>query len=215
MTPFFARMRAVAPSALLFSALLLVATTIVGCGASVDQAYIDLARRSFSEAPESKLGYRDRIQIEVYPESELNRVFTVAPDGTINFPLLGDLEVAGLSCHGVERLIAEELRKGYLRDPSVTCQIEEMNSQKITVTGAVGTQGSVPYREDLTVLDVYASVGGTGTAAAQDRVKLVRVIDGEQREFMIPLRQILRGRAPNLQMWPGDLIYVPTAGLLD
>lgn len=186
-----------------------------GCRSGADESYIELARRSYTEAPESRLGYRDRITIEVYPEEDLTRTFTISPNGNINFPLLGKVGVSGLSCHEVEEVLGEMLRAGFLRDPSVTCVIAEMNSQKVTVTGAVGAQGSVPYREDLSILDVYAAVGGSSTAAAQDRVKLVRIIDGEQREFMIPLRQILRGRAPNLQMWPGDLVYVPTTGLLE
>lgn len=202
-------------SSLVFVALFVLTASFVGCRGGVDDGYVELARRSYTEAPESRLGYRDRITIEVYPEEDLTRTFTISPKGTINFPLLGNVEVSGLSCHEVEEVLGEMLRSGFLRDPSVTCVIAEMNSQKVIVTGAVGSQGSVPYREDLSILDVYAAVGGSSTAAAQDRVKLVRIIDGEQREFMIPLRQILRGRAPNLQMWPGDLVYVPTTGLLE
>lgn len=193
----------------------IVVAMTFGCSGGSSSEYIQLARDSYAFAPESRINYRDRIRIDVHPDNEMSGEFTVAPDGVINYPYLGDVHVANRNCHEIERLIRELLADGYLRQPSVNCSIVDMNSQKVFVTGAVGSQSSVPYRDDLTVLDVYMSVGGANGGAAQDRVKLIRVVDGVQREFMIPLSQIVRGRAPNLRMWPGDLLYVPTAGIIN
>lgn len=187
---------------------------LTGCTSSVSDEYVTWAQRSYSEAPVAALGARDRFTIGIYPEETLGRSYTIGPEGTISHPLIGRVQAAGRTCFELEEEISRRLREGYLRDPSVSCQIEEMNSMQVVVIGAVGTPGPVPYADQLTIVDLVSRVGGLTESAAKDRVQVTRNIDGTLHEITVPVQQILRGRAPNMLIWPGDIVYVPSAGLI-
>lgn len=196
--------------------LLTVAVSLAafGCGGGVSDKYLDWAQRSFADAPDATLGPRDRFKLEVYPDESLNRSYTVSPEGTINHPLIGPLRVVGRTCYEVETEVSRRLRESYLREPSVSCTIDEVNSQQIVVVGAVESPGPIAYTHGLTLIDLVSRMGGLSPTAAKDRVQLTRIVDGETVEILIPMQQVMRGRAPNMMLWPGDIIYVPNAGLI-
>lgn len=199
----------------LAGALLMVMSCVVtACGGGISNNYLEWSQRSFAEAPEAAFGPRDRFSLEIYPDETLSRVYTVSSQGTINLPLIGALRVGGRTCGDVEIEVARRLRDGFLRDPSVSCTLTEVNSQQIVVVGAVMEPGPVAYNQGLTLIDLVSQVGGFAATAAKDRVQLTRVVDGEAIEIIVPFQQVIRGRAPNMMLWPGDIIYVPTAGLL-
>lgn len=199
---------------MLFIAWFFIVAITAGCGSRGGDNYVAAATASFADIPESTLGPRDRFKLEVYPESGLTRVYTVSPEGTINHPLLGAIRVAGRTCYEVETEVVARLGDGYLRDPSVSCTIEEMHSQRIVVIGAVQTPGPVAYTRGMTLIDLISRVGGFGENAAKDRVQLTRVIDGERTEIVVPLQKVMRGRAPDMMLKPGDILYIPTLGLI-
>lgn len=192
----------------------LFASVSAGCASSISSSYLDWAQRSFANAPDVTLGPRDKFTIEVYPEAALNRSYVVSPEGAINHPLLGPLRVAGRTCHEVQTEIERRLRENYLREPSVSCTVTETQSQQVVVIGAVNTPGPVIYSEGLTVIDLMSRVGGFTASASRDRVQITRVENGEKHEIVVPVQQVIRGKAPNLLIWPGDIVYVPNAGLL-
>lgn len=196
----------------LWIALLVAANS--GCAASVSSNYLDWAHRSFAEAPDVTLGPRDTFTIEVYPDASLNRTYAVSPEGAINHPLLGPLRVAGRTCHEVQSEVERRLRENFLRDPSVSCTVTETNSQQVVVIGAVTTPGPFAYTSGLTVIDLISRVGGFTETASKDRVQITRTHEGEKSEIIVPMQQVIRGRAPNMMIWPGDIVYVPTSGLL-
>lgn len=186
---------------------------LLGCGAG-GASYSQSAQESFADTPDDSLGPRDKFKLEVYPESGLTRVYTVTPEGTINHPLIGVVQAADRSCYDIEIEVAERLREGYLKDPSVSCTVEEMNSQRIVVIGAVQNPGPLPYTSGMTLIDLISRVGGFGENAAKDRVQLTRVQDDKRTEIIVPLQKVMRGRAPDMMLKPGDIIYVPSVGLI-
>lgn len=194
--------------------LLLVLSMGAGCAAGVSSNYLEWAQRSYANAPDATLGPRDRFSIEVYPEASLNRAYVVSPEGAINHPLLGPLRVAGRTCHEVQTEIERRLRESFLRDPSVSCTVEETHSQQVVVIGAVTTPGPIAFTSGLTVIDLVSRVGGFTATASKDRVQITRVHEGEKSEIVVPVQQVIRGRAPNILIWPGDIVYVPNTGLM-
>ena len=197
-----------------FALLLAFSWLGAGCASGISSSYLEWAPRSYAEAPEATLGPRDRFEIEVYPEASLNRSYVVSPEGAINHPLLGPLRVAGRTCHEVQTEIERRLRQSFLRDPSVSCTVVETHSQQVVVIGAVNTPGPLAYASGLSVIDLISRVGGFTETAARDRVQVTRVHDGESFEISVPVQQVIRGRAPNMMIWPGDIVYVPNAGLI-
>lgn len=185
-----------------------------GCGGSISNSYLEWAQRSFAEAPQASLGPRDRFNLEIYPDNSLNRSYTVSSQGTINHPLIGPLRVVGRTCDELEVEVTRRLRQNFLRDPSVSCTLTEVHSQQIVIVGAVETPGPIAYTHGLTLIDLISRVGGLSDVAAKDRVQLTRLVDGKTVEITVPFQQVVRGRAPNMMLWPGDILYVPTAGLI-
>lgn len=209
MRPVFYRLHPLAPLA-----LVVLFGTIQGCARGGNASYVKLAQESFAETPDNTLGARDRFKLEVYPDTGLTRIYTVSPEGTINHPLIGAVRVAGSTCYEIESDIAARLRNGFLQDPSVSCTIEEMNSQRIVVMGAVQTPGPVAYTRGMTLIDLISRVGGFSENAAKDRVQLTRVTNEDRIDIVVPLQKVMRGRAPDMMLKPGDILYVPNLGLL-
>lgn len=186
---------------------------MIGCGSGISRAYVDAAQASYTSVPENRLGPRDEFSLDIYPEGSLNRTYTVSPEGTINHPLLGPIHVDGLSCFEVEQEITRRLADGILTSPIVICNVQKVRSQVVIVMGAVKTPGALAYTRGMTLLDLVSRMGGFGTNASKDRVQLTRMIDGQKKELVIPVQKVMRGRAPDMMLKPGDVFYVPTIGL--
>lgn len=184
-----------------------------GCAATVSSTYLDWVQRSHTHEFSSRLGGGDVVEINVFREPNLSGELTLDADGTVRFPLLGRVSVAGMGCREVEDYLIEALSGEFLQNPSVSCRVVEQKSLRVLVVGQVRTPMSVAYRDGLTVVEAVALAGGASSEAGQDRVIVTRVLDGEQHEIEVPLRLVMSGRAPNFFLWPNDTVFVPTSRL--
>jgi len=176
---------------------------------SVDPAYEAIANRTQELPDTGELGPGDRIKVRVFNEEALSGAFTVSEKGTINYPYIGRLKVEGLTCSEVEDSIEEGLKGGYLKDPTPSCSIEEYNSKRIYVLGEVKSPGSYPYKAELTIVEAFALAGGATNRAATNGTKLTRTVDGKDVQVQVPMQKIVEGRKKNIQLLPGDVVYVP------
>jgi len=165
------------------------------------------------EAPLYRIGPGDSLQIFVWRNSELTTSVTVRPDGRITVPLIDDLEAANKTSTQLARDIEEAL-DAYIQDPLVTVMVQDFVGtfqQQVRVVGAAANPAAIPYRANMTLLDVMINVGGLTEFAAGDRATLVRVIDGRQREFDVKLDSLLREGeiSANAPVLPGDILIIP------
>lgn len=175
----------------------------------VDPAYIALVEQQ-SEMPETgELGPGDKFEIRVFGEEDLSGEFTVSSNGTINYPYIGRFQVTGLTCADVEELVANGLREGFLRMPSVSCAIAEYNSKRIFVFGEVKTPGSFPYKSNISIIEAFALAGGFSERANTNNTKLTRVVNDVEIQVRVPMQEIVEGRQRNIRLLPGDIIFVP------
>jgi len=170
-----------------------------------------------AEAPLYRIGPGDALQIFVWRNAELTSAVTVRPDGRITVPLIDDLEAAGKTPTQLARDIEEAL-SAFVQDPLVTVMVENFVGtfqQQVRVVGAAANPAAIPYRANMTLLDVMISVGGLTEFAAGDRATLVRVVDGRQREFHVELDSLLReGQiSANAPVLPGDILIIPESFL--
>src|SRR5690606_19190632 len=100
----------------------------------------------------------DRIRIIVYEQPELSHSYSVDPAGYIAFPLVGAVSARGATVKQIEKRLAEMLRKGYLRDPDVSVEVEQY--RPIFVMGEVGAAGQYSYVPSMTVQKAVAVAGG-------------------------------------------------------
>jgi polysaccharide biosynthesis/export protein len=159
------------------------------------------------------IGPGDTIQVFVWRNPELSVSVPVRPDGKVSTPLVEDMVAVGKTPSKLARDIEVRLAE-YVRTPQVNVIVTNPQSSfsKVTVVGQVGTPGSVPFREGMTVLDVVLAVGGLGEFAAGNRAKLVRKdASGKATEKRVRLHDLVKkGRLKeNLEVQPGDVLIVP------
>lgn len=155
------------------------------------------------------LGAGDVFEVRVYQEPDLSGPYRVASDGSISFPLLGRVEVAGKGASEVGDLLTKRLRDGYLRSPQVTVMVREYTSKKVFVLGQVNKPGAIPYAEDMSVVGAIAAAGGLTKLAAANRTTLTRVVDNKEQRTTVRVDDIGKGAERNTVLAPGDILYVP------
>ena len=185
---------------------LLVAVLLGGCPSSGGPVV-----RTTSGPPvvDMSLGPADVFDVRVYGESELSSTYRVAPDGTIDFPLIGRVVVRSLT----PAQVADDLQRRlltYLKQPQVTVFVREVNSKKITVYGQVRNPGAVSYADSMTISQAISMVGGLTAMAARDRARVTRVSvkDGKAETVVVNLKEIAEGTA-TFYLQPGDEVFVP------
>lgn len=189
--------------------LLLVASlSLVGCGTT---SHTELS----STAPDHKylIGPGDNVNIFVWRQPELSSTVPVRPDGKITTPLVEDLPASGKTPTRLARDMEKVLRT-YIRDPVVTVIVTGFvgpYSQQVRVIGEATNPQAIPYREDMTVLDVMIAVGGLTEFAAGNRASIVRKVDGKSRQFGVRLSDLVKDGdiGANVPVRPGDTLIIP------
>lgn len=158
-----------------------------------------------------KLGPGDQLAVRVANQPDYTLEHTkVSPSGRLYHPLLGELEVAGLTVPQLQKFFDTELAE-YLLEPKVSVELLEANSAKIGVLGEVRQPGIIVLTRPLTVLDAIASAGGFADTGSKSNVSLLRQEDGRLLETKVDIKRILEGKAPlsaNPILQAGDTLIV-------
>ena len=160
------------------------------------------------------IGANDKLDIKVFELNQLDRVVRVTSDGTISLPLLGAVQVGGLTPRQAEEAIARMLQeKKMLLNPQVSVQVLEFVSRRVYVQGAVPHPGNLDLLGDRTLLDVLGEAGGL-MKEADKRIIVNRPFakTGEER-IVVDAEKLFYQGDPlvNVQIQPGDVITVPFA----
>lgn len=152
----------------------------------------------------------DKILISVWREDTLQREVVVLPDGSVTFPLVGRVEVAGLSTPEVEQNITTKLKK-YLSAPIVTVAIAGIDGNRAYVTGKVLHPGSIIINGPLTVLQAISIVGGFDRFADEGGIKVIREKPNGQEILPVNYKDIISGKniSTNILLKAGDTLVVP------
>ena len=197
-------------------AVWLLVGTLVAWGQSPEQEY--------------RIGAKDVLKITVWGHDDLSRTVVVAIDGTFQFPLVGDVQTAGLTVAEIGGRLKELLGRDYLVDPQVSVAVQEYRSQRVFVLGDAEKPGTYPLTGRATLLDILSQAGGPSKSAAR-QVIVVRfpkpatatnspgsadtsgpVAPGAAGSTMLRanLKKLLDGDASeNITLQNGDTIYVP------
>ncbi|HEY3353081.1 MAG TPA: polysaccharide biosynthesis/export family protein, partial [Polyangia bacterium] len=158
---------------------------------------------------EVTLAVDDVFEVRVYGEADLSNTYRVTPDGSISFPLIGSVAVAGRPPAAVAREIERRLGERYLQRPQVTIFVREYHSRRFYIWGQVARPGTLAYEESMTIIDAIALAGGFTVMASENDVQITRTEDGRERAIRAPVADIRDRKAPNVPIRPGDRIYVP------
>ena len=170
---------------------------------------------SLTIAPGGSIGrdYRfrpnDLIEVEVFEMENLKRTVRINALGMVSLPLIGGVQVGGLTATQAEALIASRYSEKYLQNPNVSIFVKELNVDRITVEGAVVRPGVIPLTERMTLLRVLAQAGGFGPIANTSEVMIFRVNDKNVRQFAVfDVEDIRAGKTDDPVIMGDDLIVV-------
>ena len=158
------------------------------------------------------IGPGDSVNVVVWRNPEVSMVVPVRPDGKITTPLVEDLPASGKTANQLARDIEAALAK-YIQNPVVTVIVQGFvgpYSEQIRVIGEAAKPQALPYRENMTLLDVMIAVGGITDFAAGNRASIVRST-GENQQFGVRLVDLIKGGdlSANIAMRPGDVVVIP------
>lgn len=165
-------------------------------GAPVDQGY--------------RLGPEDIIQVSVWKDEQLTREVVVRPDGMFSFPLVGDIQAEDRTLDEIRTDLVKRLTK-YIPSPNVSVAVMKVMSYKVYVLGRVNKPGEYLIGHYTDVLQALSLAGGLTPFAAENDIKVMRRVRGEQ--YAIPFRygDVRKGRDldQNILLQRGDVVMVP------
>jgi len=158
-----------------------------------------------------KIGPQDVLEVSVFKVPELSRSIQVADAGTINLPLVGEVQAAGKTARDIEQDLTKRLGEKYLQSPQVTVFVKEYNSRRVTVEGAVKRPGVYPIRGKTTLLQFISIAEGVTEASDNDNIVVFRTTDGKRSAARFDLDEIREGRAADPEITDGDVIVINTS----
>lgn len=196
---------------------LFLAGLIAGAGPSLAQNALEASATnqvdsSGMKGVEYKLSPSDIISIEVFQEPDLTiEQLRIQADGTVRYPLLGEVEIAGLTPSDAADKIRALLAEDYIRNPHVILQAVQYNDRKISVQGAVNQPNVVnmPPGQKWTIMEAIAATGGFSKVANKNKIRLIRPGEEERVFSEDELREMASTNDPNqVYLQPGDQIVV-------
>ena len=163
------------------------------------------------------LGMGDMVRVTVFRNPDLTTEARVSERGTILFPMIGEVPVAGLTPSQAGGRIADKLRTGkYVVNPEVTVSMMQVNSRQVSVLGNVVKPGRYPLDSTTAHLtDVIALAGGVGPTGS-DEVTVITKRGGRQEKVTVDMAEMFRrgDLTRNIALEPGDTIYVHKAPMV-
>lgn len=176
--------------------------------------WLALPLAAWAAATDYVLGAGDVIRITVFQNPDLTVETRVSESGTITFPLLGSVQVGGMSIAGAEGRVAKQLRDGgFVLQPQVNILVLQIRGSQVAVLGQVNRPGRFPLETlNTRVSDMIATAGGV-TSAGADTVVLVGRRDGKplRREIDVPALFLHNRLEDDIPVAGGDVIYVHRA----
>ncbi|MEE4538479.1 MAG: polysaccharide biosynthesis/export family protein [Erythrobacter sp.] len=160
----------------------------------------------------------DELQIYVWGEERLQRVVRVLPDGTIAFPLVGQLRAQGMLPRELEQAITAGLSDQYRGQvPQVTVSVSAPAGLQFSIMGRVNSPGSFTPGRYVNILEALSLAGGPNEFANLNRVVVLRKQGEDIRPIELRLSDLFKGsvsasdvdRARILTIESGDTIIVP------
>ena len=188
-----------------------VVLIVTGCGGAPPLPPAPPA--SSLPSAEYRIGPGDSLNIFVWRNPELTLTVPVRPDGRLSIPLVEDVVAIGKTPTALARELEQRLSK-YVKEPLVTVIAEVFVGpipEQILVIGEAAQPRALPYRADMTVLDVMIAVGGLTKYAAGNDSVIIRTAQGEQNTYSVHLNSLIRDGEieNNVALRPGDILIIP------
>ena len=188
---------------------------------TTDQTQGDISRALLQSEAEPQIAepvdddYRikigDEVEVLVWEEAEFNTSTTVSRTGTIAMPLLGEIQVAGLTRDELERRLKRRLAEYIRGDVNLTISIQNTQDLMVSVFGMVSRPDNYPIVNETSIFNILSTAGGPTDDANIRKVKIYR--SGGVNNFdVVDLSDYLENGMMHdsaTKVYPGDIVYVP------
>jgi polysaccharide export outer membrane protein len=204
-------MRILATGSVTSSVLLALSLLLTGCGGRTK--VVDAPPVEAPVQTEYRIGPGDNLQVFVWNHPELTVTVPVRPDGLISTPLVENMAAASKTPSQLSRDLEKALAE-YVRSPTVNVIVTSFVgafADQVRVVGQAQKPQALPYRSNMTVLDVMIAVGGLSEFAAGNRAVVVRQDGDKNLRIPVRLSDLMNDGdiGANLTMRPGDVLIIP------
>lgn len=192
--------------AVTFAVLALVLATIsAGCGRNYPPPH-----NLPNPVVNAQVGKGDVLEVIVVGEDKLPKEYEVQPDGTLDFPYVQGLPVAGLEPKEIAKRLREALIEAkYLTDPQVQIKVKAYNSKKVQVLGQVVKPGPQPYQDGMTLVQAISAAGWFTPLADTNHVQIIRLVSPTQSvNATVSVDAITDNARADVKLQQGDTIKV-------
>lgn len=184
---------------------------IAGCASSTNNNSTTTPRAASSTAQQSyAISPEDVLNVSVWREPELQREIVVRPDGGITFPLIGDIQAAGLTAEELGKAVKTAI-SDYVPDAVVSVDVVSARGLKIFVAGKVKKPGQFLVGRYVDVLQALTLAGGLTPFADRKNIKILRRSRESEQVFQFNYQAVERGEglSQNIVLKSGDTVVVP------
>jgi polysaccharide export outer membrane protein len=190
---------------------------LAGCGSKNLTAPDQSAEAEVAGTSDYIIGPGDNLNVFVWEHPDVSITVPVRPDGRISTPLVEDMRAVGKTPTQLARDMEIALSE-YIRSPAITIIVTGFVGtfgEQIRVVGQATSPQALPYRHQMTLLDVMIAVGGLTENAAGNRAMIVRRQNGETVEIPARIKDLLNSGkiSQNIVMQPGDVLIIPESWL--
>lgn len=159
-----------------------------------------------------RVGPLDVLDIEVFGQPDFTRSVRIAVSGEFTLPLVGAIPADGKTVAELQDEVKRRLEEKYLETAQVTVFVNEYNSQRVTIEGAVGAPGIKSLTGRTSLLQLFAMSGGLQGEANPAGIIIYRYVDGRRHAAVFDIRQIRAGRMVDPEVLGGDMVVVDFSG---
>ena len=196
----------------IFAVIAAVAAMLSACASGPESDRVPAPTQGEVGQSEYRIGPGDTLQVFVWNQPELTVTVPVRPDGMISTPLIAGVPAAGKTAPELAKDLERALSE-FVRSPTVSVMVTSFvgtYADQIRVVGQAAKPQALPYRANMTLLDVMIAVGGLTAFADGNAATIYRVAEGG-KIYSVRLRDLVkRGDiSANVEMKPGDILIIP------
>lgn len=152
----------------------------------------------------------DRLTVSVWNEEALYRNLVILPDGTLSFPLAGQLDAKNKTVLELEEELTSRLSQ-YISDPVVNVTIDVVEGNTVHILGKVRNPGSFHMSQPLDAMQALSLAGGLDTFAKENDIIILRRDGDNQQTIPVYYARIKQGNAleSNVLLKSGDVMIIP------
>lgn len=174
------------------------------------------AQQNAVPGPAYRINPGDDVEIMVWGDERLQRTVRILPDGSLGFPLIGQVMAAGMLPSDLQRIITQGLKPQY-RDvvPQVTVSVKNPNGYQFSVIGKVKAPGTFTPGRYVNALEALGIAGGPTEFAQTSRIRIIRKAGQQLRSIPVMIGGALKGDVDRLTpaeippIESGDTLVVP------